>query len=137
MNESLGERIKNIRQSLGWTQDRLAQEAGISKSFLSEIENNKANVSGEFLLKIATALDASLDYLMKGESASGEGKPIPIEIPPELSELAEEIGLSFKSTVTLLSAHKSLLAKRSSKEKSEMTKEKWRALYESLKDYLE
>jgi transcriptional regulator with XRE-family HTH domain len=137
MTESLGERIKNIRQSLGWKQDRLAQEAGVSKSFLSEIENNKANVSGEFLLKIATALNASLDYLMKGESALGEGKPTPVEVPPELSDLAEELALSFKSTVALLSAHKSVLAKRSSKEKSEMTKEKWRALYQSLKDYLE
>jgi transcriptional regulator with XRE-family HTH domain len=135
--DTLGKRIKNIRQSLGWTQVRLAQEAGISKSFLSEIENNNANVSGEFLLKLATALDASLDYLMKGESASGEGKPTRIEIPPELSELAEEIGLRFKSTVALLDAHKSVLARRSSNEKSEMTKEKWRALYESLKDYLE
>ena len=135
--DTLGERIKKIRQSLGWTQDRLGQEAGVSKSFLSEIENNKASVSGGILLKIANTLDASLDYLMKGELAPGEGKPTPIEIPPELSELAEEIGLRFKSTVALLSAHKSVLAKRSSKEKSEMTKEKWRALYQSLKDYLE
>jgi transcriptional regulator with XRE-family HTH domain len=118
----------------------LAQEAGVSKSFLSEIENDKASVSGEFLLKLATALEASLDYLMKGESALLQRKPrkpTPIEIPPELSELAEEIGLRFKSTVALLSAHKSVLARRSSKEKSEMTKDKWRALYESLKDYLE
>ncbi len=137
MATSLGERIKEIRQSLGWTQDRLAQEAGVSKSFLSEIENDKASVSGEILLKIATALEASLDYLMKGESASVQRKPTPIKIPPELSELAEEIGLRFKSTVALLSAHKSVLARRSSKENSEMTKDKWRALYESLKDYLE
>lgn len=140
MVTSLGERIKEIRQSLGWTQDRLAQEAGVSKSFLSEIENDKASVGGEILLKIATALEASLDYLMKGESASVQTKPrkpTSIEIPPELSELAEEIGLRFKSTVALLSAHKSVLARRSSKENSEMTKDKWRALYESLKDYLE
>jgi transcriptional regulator with XRE-family HTH domain len=137
MASSLGERIKEIRQSLGWTQDRLAQEAGVSKSFLSEIENNKASVSGEILLKIATALDASLDYLMKGESVSGKGKPTTIEIPPELSEVAEELGLRFKSTLALLSAHKSVLARRSTKDKSEMTKDKWRALYESLKDYLE
>ena len=137
MDMSLGERIKSTRQSLGWTQDRLAQEAGVSKSFLSEIENSKTNVSGEILLKIATALDASLDYLMKGESASGEGKPTPIEISPELSDLAEELGLSFRATVALQGAHKSVLARRSSKEKSEMTKEKWRTLYKSLKDYLE
>ena len=49
---ALGDRIKEIRQSLGWTQDQLAKEAQISKSFLSEVENNKSNVSGDKLLKI-------------------------------------------------------------------------------------
>lgn len=133
----MGERIKSIRQSLGWTQDKLAQESGISKSFLSEIENNKANISGENLLKIANALNASLDYLMKGEPFPDEGKPRPVEIPSALSNLAEELEMSHKSTLALLSAHQSLIARRSSREKTEMTKEKWRELYESLKSYLE
>ena len=66
----LGDRIKEIRQSLGWTQDRLAKETRISKSFLSEVENNKSDVSGDKLLKIANALNASLDYLLKGEPRS-------------------------------------------------------------------
>lgn len=64
----LGDRIKELRQSLSWTQDKLAQEAQISKSFLSEIENNKASASGDNLLKISNSLNVSLDYLMKGES---------------------------------------------------------------------
>jgi transcriptional regulator with XRE-family HTH domain len=133
---TLGERVKTSRQSLGWTQDKLAQEAGISKSFLSEIENDKANVSGENLMKLANTLDISLDYLMKGES-SGERRPRPIEIPVELSEMAEELGLSHKSTMALLATHRSLVARRSTKEKSEMTKEGWRDLYERLRNYLE
>ncbi len=132
-----GERIKILRQSLGWTQDRLAHEAGISKSFLSEIENDKASISGEYLLKIANTLNTSLDYLMKGETIQNDKKRGPTEIPSELSELAEELGLSYKSTVTLLTTHGSLVAKRSSNEKTEMTKEGWRDLYDRLKDYLE
>jgi transcriptional regulator with XRE-family HTH domain len=134
---TLGERIRLIRQSLGWTQDKLAQESGLSKSFLSEIEHDKANIGGENLLKLANTLNASLDYLMKGESSPETRKPKPVEIPSELSDLAEELGLSHKSTLALLSAHQSLIARRSSKEKTEMTKEKWRELYESLKSYLE
>ena len=133
----LGDRIKEIRQSLGWTQDRLAKEAQVSKSFLSEIENNKSNVSGEKLLKIANALNASLDYLMKGEPGPNQGMEKPIEIPPELSELAEEVGLSYKETITLLATQQSLLARRSSKEETLMTKDKWRRLFVSLKPYLE
>lgn len=135
--KKLGDRIKEIRESLGWTQDKLSQETRISKSFLSEIENNKANISGENLLKIANVLNASLDYLMKGEQALTEGKPKSVEIPPELSDIAEEIGLSYKSTLSLLFAHKSLIARRSNKEKLQMSKSNWRDLYEKLKNYLE
>jgi len=132
-----GERIKALRRSLGWTQDRLSQEAGISKSFLSEIENDKVSVSGEYLLKIANTLNTSLDYLMKGEVAPSEKKSAPVEVPRELSDLAEELGLSYKSTVTLLLTHRSLVAKRSTNERSEMTKEGWQDLYSRLKNYLE
>lgn len=133
----LGERIKSLRQSLRWTQDKLAQESQISKSFLSEIENDKASVSGENLLKIANALNSSLDYLMKGESATDNKKPRPVEIPSGLSKLAENRGLSYKATLMLLSAHQSLVARRSNKGKSEMNEKDWEEFYDRLKDYLE
>ena len=60
----LGERVKSLRQSMGWTQDKLAQEAKISKSFLSEVENDKANLSGDNLLKIANALKTKPSELL-------------------------------------------------------------------------
>ena len=37
----VGERIKKRRVELGWTQDQLCQKAGISKGFLSDLENDK------------------------------------------------------------------------------------------------
>lgn len=134
---ALGDRIKAIRGSLGWTQDKLAKEAGISKSFLSEIENGKANVSGENLLKIANALNASLDYLMKGDTAGAAERPKHVEIPAELSDVSEVLSLSYKTTLDLLYAHQSLVARRSTKERPVMTKEKWREFYRQLKDFLE
>ena len=133
----LGDRIKEIRQSLRWTQNRLAKEAQISKSFLSEVENNKSDVSGDKLLKIANALNASLDYLMKGEPKSNSDATKPVEIPPELSEMADENGLTYRQTITLLDTQQSLLARRSSKNNTRMTKMKWKELYDSLKPYLE
>src|SRR5208283_369617 len=130
---TLGERIKLIRQSLKWTQDKLAQEAQISKSFLSEIENDKTNVSGDSLLKIANALNTSLDYLMKGENIDEGEKPKLVEIPSALSDMADARGLSYRSTLKLLSIHHSLIAKRSSREKKGMKKEDWQDLYDRLK----
>ena len=54
---SVGERIKKRRNELGWTQDVLAQKAGISKSFLSDLENGKRNVGADTLYDIARALE--------------------------------------------------------------------------------
>ncbi len=133
----MGRRIKEIRQSLGWTQDKLAQESGISKSFLSEIENDKANVSGENLLKLSNALNASLDYLMKGSSSESDTQKKPVEIPPELSDASEEMGLTYKATLSLLSSHQALIARRSNREIPGMTKDKWKGFYQKLKGYID
>src|SRR6266571_1142743 len=64
-----GDRIREAREEKDWTQEQLADKAQISKSFLSDVENNKRNVSAENALKIADALGVSLDYLMRGDQA--------------------------------------------------------------------
>lgn len=46
-------------------QDILAERAGLSKGFLSDVENNKRNVGSQNLLKIANVLGASVDYLLR------------------------------------------------------------------------
>jgi len=43
---SIGDRIKERRTELGWTQDQLAQKTNLSKGFLSDLENNKRGVRG-------------------------------------------------------------------------------------------
>ena len=55
---TVGERIREVREAKGWTQDKLATEADISKSFLSEVEKHGKNISLDLLLKVATALGA-------------------------------------------------------------------------------
>ena len=54
---SVGERIKKRRTELGWTQDVLSTKAGVSKSFLSDLENGKRNVGADTLFDIARALE--------------------------------------------------------------------------------
>src|SRR5579864_997876 len=95
-----GDRIRGIREARGMTQDRLAEEAKISKSFLSEVENNRRNVSSENLLRIANVLGASIDYLMRGETKERIRRE-PVIIPPELSQAAEELGLSYATTLEM------------------------------------
>ena len=129
-----GDRIKTARERQKWTQEQLAEAAGISKGFLSDIENDKRNISSESALKIADALGISLDYLLRGESGERERQRQPVSIPAELSRLAEELELSYRETLTLLEAHGAVVARRSAKLLRPPTVDEWRKFYEAIKN---
>ena len=127
-----GERIREIREKRAMTQDQLANQSKISKSFLSEIENNKRNVSSQALLRIAKVLGASVDYLLTGESKENPAKG-PITIPPELSRAAEDLQLTFNQTLDLLEAQRSIVARRTQKSIKSLSVEDWKELHKTLK----
>ncbi len=131
----VGERIKKRRVELGWTQDQLCQKAGISKGFLSDLENDKRSVSAENLLEIARALSLSLDYLMTG-TASQE-QPTEVAIPASLAKFAAEERLSLRQTFMLLDMQKQIVAHRSAKKKEGLEGVDWRKFYEGVKEFLE
>jgi transcriptional regulator with XRE-family HTH domain len=130
-----GDRVRAAREKRNWTQEQLAEAAGISKGFLSDIENDKRNISSESALKIADALGISLDYLLRGETGRQEMEREPIKIPQELSQLAEELGLSYRDTLTLNEAHEAVVARRSAKLLRPPTVEEWRKLYYAIKEF--
>lgn len=131
----VGERIRQRRQELGWTQDQLAQKAGISKSFLSELENGKRSVSANNLLDIARALGVSIDFLMTGEVSEKAVAEVPI--PASLARFAAEEGLSFRQTLMLLDMQKQIVAHRSARKKDGLEAVDWRKFYESVREFIE
>ena len=90
--ETVGQRINYVRTEQGLTLEGLAQRAGLSKSFLWEVENDRSGISGNRLLQLADALGASIDYLLRGGSSPEIDESRSVEIPTELSEVAEELG---------------------------------------------
>jgi len=60
----LGGRIRSLRQRRGWTQLRLAEEVGLHRSFIADVERGSRNISILNLLHIATALGISLAELL-------------------------------------------------------------------------
>ena len=132
---TVGERIKKRRTDLGWTQDQLAQKAGISKSFLSDLENGKRSVSADNLLDIARVLSLSLDYLMKGEET--EPKSAEVQIPASLAAFAEAERLTFKQTIALLRMREQIVAHRSGAKKNGLEQVDWQKFYEAVKEFLE
>ena len=69
---SLGNRIKTARLEKGYTQNTLAQCAGVSNVYLGEIERGLKMPSLNSFIKIIQALDISADYILRDEVASGE-----------------------------------------------------------------
>jgi transcriptional regulator with XRE-family HTH domain len=130
----LGERIRDRRTELNWTQDVLAQKSGISKGFLSDVENGKRSIGAETLLDVARVLGLSLDYLMTGQDAEDHAKEI--EIPPALARFASEAGISFRQTMMLLAMQRQIIAHRSATKNRQLDEVDWRRFYESVKVFL-
>jgi transcriptional regulator with XRE-family HTH domain len=58
--------LKKLRKQKGWSQEKLAREAGISYQTLIKIEQGRIkNPKLETLIKLAKALGISLDRLVK------------------------------------------------------------------------
>ena len=131
---SVGERIKERRLEIRWTQDQLCTKAGLSKSFLSELENGKRSVSASNLLDIARALNVSLDYLMTGK-ASKETQ-CEVAIPASLAKFAAEEGLSMRQTLMLLDMQKQIVAHRSARKKEGLERVDWQKFYEGVREFV-
>jgi transcriptional regulator with XRE-family HTH domain len=127
-----GERIREIREELRWTLEKLAEKSTLSKGFLSDVETNKRDISSENLLKVANALGASLDYLLRGET-SGTHRNKPVEIPSELSQAAQQLNLTYAQTLELLEAHQSVIARRSNRLRRHFAVKDWVDLYRAIK----
>jgi len=57
----LGHIIRDRRRALGWDQQRLADEAGVSRQWILQLEAGKARAAVELVLRTLRALRLSLD----------------------------------------------------------------------------
>jgi transcriptional regulator with XRE-family HTH domain len=51
-----GKTVRELRMARGWTQERLAGEAGLHPTYVGGIERGERNVSLDNILKIARAM---------------------------------------------------------------------------------
>ncbi|HTK33856.1 MAG TPA: short-chain fatty acyl-CoA regulator family protein [Caulobacteraceae bacterium] len=65
----LGARLRRLRRDLGLTQSRMADDLGVSPSYLNLLERNQRPVTAQVLLRLADAYDLDLRSL----TADGEG----------------------------------------------------------------
>jgi transcriptional regulator with XRE-family HTH domain len=133
-NISMGKRIAQLREDRGMTQKQLADRAGISVTFLSEVENGKRNISMGKLLSIADELDTTSDYLARGTHSDSRTRTVD-KFPPDLSDAAEEKGWSFAEAKTLLQVRELVLERRTPngvEVPKNYTKQDWMELHKRL-----
>ena len=59
-----GQRIKELRLSLGSTQKELADQIGVAQNTIAQYEKGKAKTSIEAIVSLANILQTTTDYLL-------------------------------------------------------------------------
>ena len=62
----IGGRIRNLRIERGISQETLAERADITPVYISQIERAARHASLPVLMRLATALDTNIEYLLTG-----------------------------------------------------------------------
>ncbi|PKM79858.1 MAG: XRE family transcriptional regulator [Firmicutes bacterium HGW-Firmicutes-14] len=100
--KKLGERIRNERLSLEITQEVLAEKAGISVSFLGQVERGERKPSLETVVNIANSLGVTVDFLL-----ADSYRVVPKNLLDELTYLIRET--SEKDIKTVIEVTKTIL----------------------------
>jgi transcriptional regulator with XRE-family HTH domain len=122
---AIGQRLKAFRHEKGLTATQLAKEAGISRSYLSELESGAGNhqrPSGRVLYALGQALGVAMSDLL--------GRPLILETttkpPASLLEFAEQEGLA-RSDIEMLASIKF-------RGDAPQTTERWRFIYQAIRN---
>ena len=69
----IGSTLRFLRKEKKMSQREVSDSAGLDRTYLSAVENGKQNITLGALIKLSTALDVELQYLMFGMVEDGEG----------------------------------------------------------------
>ena len=94
INLQIGERCRHAREAAGYTQERLAEQIGVSTQFLSDAERGITGMSVSTIIKLCNVLSVSADFLLRGQEPKAQ-KPSAVseefsELSPQEIELVEE-----------------------------------------------
>lgn len=70
-DQAIGRRIRESRKSLHMTQEELAQQLGVSTSYISFLECGKRPLTHQITLPLIRCLNISYNYLIMGEACAG------------------------------------------------------------------
>lgn len=83
----IGGKIKKLRKQKGISQKSLAEQADISYSFMSDIENGKSNPSFDKLQRICSVLNVDFSYFLGSTVNTEEDSKIYHDILSYINEV--------------------------------------------------
>jgi transcriptional regulator with XRE-family HTH domain len=126
--EKLGSSVRSLRLGKGWSLSDLADASGVSKAYISDLENGVAGKPNiQYVYAITMALDVTIDDLL-GQAAPRLTKKLTRkkhDLPQGLLELQEEAGLTDEDV--------QMLAEINFRGHRPRDKEGWRFLLETLR----
>ena len=105
--KELGKRIRAERRKQDLTQEKLAEMANISDSFMGHIERGGRTLSIETLAKLANALNLSIEYIVCGEF-NYQPDMLPAEILDALNRMSSNQRKVFLKIMKTLATHQDM-----------------------------
>lgn len=65
INKFFGKKISELRKGKGYSQEKLALEANIDRTYISDIEKGNRNISLEILDKLSKTLNIHISQIFK------------------------------------------------------------------------
>ncbi|MFO7675682.1 MAG: helix-turn-helix transcriptional regulator [bacterium] len=62
----VGQRIRELREKKGWSQEKLAEEADLHRTYIGQVERGEKNIGVENLVRIAAALGSTAADVLRG-----------------------------------------------------------------------
>ncbi len=70
IQQLLGSNVRRLRDSKGWSQERLSEESGLHRTYISGIERGVRNPTVSIVAQVAAALAVSAAMLFNDEGKS-------------------------------------------------------------------
>lgn len=93
----LGRRIRKQRTLLHQTQEQIAEQVGVSTSFIGHVERGSRKASLETLVALANTLNVSIDYLLSASLRNNGLGPVPEGLNKNQRNVMQEILVTLKS----------------------------------------
>lgn len=79
----LATNLRNLRESRGWSQQQLADNSGVPRPTIANLESGDGNPTLNVLVRVATALGVSIEHLVRSASLALEvldGEALPTRV---------------------------------------------------------